>query len=60
MWVKLVEMREDGGGNMKLGCSMKAVDQSTGADLDPSNALLRWMPQPQCLREYEFISTAIG
>ena len=45
VWVKLVEMREDGGGNMKLGCSMKAVDQSTGTDLDPSNALLRWLPR---------------
>lgn len=35
-------MRDDGGGNLKLGCSMKAVDQSTGEDLDPTNALQRW------------------
>ena len=41
MWVKLVEVRDDGGGNLKLGASMKAVDQQTGADLDPQNAMLR-------------------
>ena len=41
VWVKLVEVRDDGGGNLKLGCSMKAVDQQTGADLDPQNAMLR-------------------
>lgn len=41
VWVKLVEVRDDGGGNLKLGCSMKAVNQQTGADLDPQNAMLR-------------------
>ena len=38
VWVKVVEIRDDGGGNPKINCSMKAVSQEDGADLDPDNA----------------------
>jgi hypothetical protein len=38
VWVKVVEIRDDGGGNPKINCSMKAVSQDDGADLDPGNA----------------------
>ena len=38
VWVKVVEIRDDGGGNPKINCSMKAVSQDSGADLDPGNA----------------------
>ena len=52
MWVKLVEVRDDGGGALKLGASMRAVHQETGADLDPQGAMLRCPPlrSMQCQR----------
>jgi hypothetical protein len=37
--VKVLEVRDDGTGNPKVNCSARAVDQETGADLDPSNRL---------------------
>jgi len=36
VWVKVISVREEQG---KLGCSMKVVDQATGADLDPDNVV---------------------
>lgn len=38
VYVKLTEIQDDGSGRLKLACSMKACDQDTGADLDPTNA----------------------
>jgi predicted RNA-binding protein with RPS1 domain len=38
VWVKVVDVRTDGV-NAKIACSMRAVDQETGTDLDPDNAL---------------------
>jgi len=37
--VKVTEVRDDGAGPPRINCSIKAVDQATGEDLDPSNAL---------------------
>lgn len=37
MFIKIFEVAEDGGGRIKIGASMKVVDQDTGADLDPDN-----------------------
>ncbi|KAL3145372.1 hypothetical protein ABBQ38_001624 [Trebouxia sp. C0009 RCD-2024] len=37
VWVKVTEVREEGGGAFKVACSMKAVDQENGKDMDPSN-----------------------
>lgn len=37
-FVKVVEVKGEGR-DLKVGCSMKAVDQETGADLDPNNQL---------------------
>jgi len=34
-----MEVQGDGRGGMKISCSMKAVDQETGKDLDPTNSL---------------------
>ena len=39
VWVKLIEIQDDGRGGMKISCSMKAVDQESGKDLDPTNAM---------------------
>ena len=39
VWVKVTEVADDGRGGTKLGCSMRAVDQETGQDLDPDNSL---------------------
>lgn len=41
VWVKIVDIQEDGHGPVKLNCSMKAVDQDSGADLDPENKMAR-------------------
>ncbi|BDA46039.1 probable nucleolar protein of 40 kDa [Coccomyxa sp. Obi] len=38
VWVKVVEVRDDGSGQPKINCSMKVVSQEDGADLDPTNA----------------------
>lgn len=35
----MVEVRREEGRDARVGCSMKAVDQDTGADLDPNNTL---------------------
>ena len=37
VWVKVTEVRDDGGGPPKINCSMKAVSQEDGTDLDPDN-----------------------
>ena len=44
--VKVTEVRDDGGGPPKINCSMRAVDQETGQDLDPDGALLRGAGRP--------------
>lgn len=38
VWVKVVEVKEDERG-VRVGCSMKAVNQQSGVDLDPDNRL---------------------
>lgn len=38
VWVKVVEVRDDGSGQPKINCSMKVVSQEDGSDLDPTNA----------------------
>ncbi len=38
MVVQVTEVMEGGGGRLKVGCSMAAVDQQTGIPLDPSGA----------------------
>ncbi|DBA79854.1 TPA: hypothetical protein ACH3X2_007690 [Trebouxia sp. C0005] len=38
VWVKVTEVREEGNGAFKVACSMKAVSQEDGTDLDPNNA----------------------
>lgn len=35
--MKIFEVAEDGGGRVKVGASIKVVDQESGADLDPGN-----------------------
>ncbi len=37
VWVKVVEVRDDGSGQPKINCSMKVVSQEDGSDLDPTN-----------------------
>lgn len=37
VFVKILEVAEDGGGRVKVGASIKVVDQESGADLDPGN-----------------------
>jgi len=37
--VKVTEVRDDGAGPPRTNCSIKAVDQATGEDLDPNNTL---------------------
>lgn len=44
--VKVTEVRDDGGGPPKVNCSMRAVDQETGEDLDPGGALVRGGGRP--------------
>ena len=44
--VKVTEVRDEGGGLPKVNCSMRAVDQETGEDLDPSGALVRGGGRP--------------
>lgn len=39
VWVKILEVRDDPGGNLKINCSARAVDQESGQDLDPDNRL---------------------
>lgn len=39
MWVKVLEVREEAPGNFKVAASRRAVDQGSGADLDPDNLL---------------------
>ncbi|GAB4812977.1 hypothetical protein N2152v2_000023 [Parachlorella kessleri] len=39
VWVKVTEVRQEEGRDARVGCSMRAVDQETGADLDPSGLL---------------------
>ncbi len=38
VWVKVVEVRDDGSGQPKINCSMKVVSQEDGSDVDPTNA----------------------
>ena len=37
VFVKILEVAEDGGGRVRVGASIKVVDQESGADLDPGN-----------------------
>ena len=37
VWVKVSEVRDEGGGPPKINCSMKTVSQEDGTDLDPGN-----------------------
>ena len=37
VWVKVTEVRVEGGGPPKVNCSMKVVSQEDGTDLDPDN-----------------------
>jgi len=39
VWVKVVEAREEQPGRWRVGCSMKAVSQEDGTDLDPGGVL---------------------
>ena len=44
IWIKVVEVDDDGSGRgVKIGCSLKVVDQTTGEDLDPTG--LRYKPR---------------
>ena len=38
VWIKILDVRHDGR-NLKIGCSMRAVDQRDGTDVDPGNLL---------------------
>ena len=38
VWVKVTEIRDDPSGQPKINCSMRAVSQEDGRDLDPGNA----------------------
>ena len=35
----MTEVQNDDRGGVRIGCSIKAVDQETGKDLDPGNKL---------------------
>ncbi|KAK3236942.1 hypothetical protein CYMTET_52949 [Cymbomonas tetramitiformis] len=37
VWVKVVEVRTDNADRLRIGCSMKVVNQEDGTDLDPNN-----------------------
>ena len=39
VWVKILEVRQEGPGNFKIAASRRAGDQDSGADLDPDNLL---------------------
>lgn len=39
VWVKILEVQEDASGTPRINCSMKAVDQESGKDLDPENRM---------------------
>eukprot|EP00873_Tetraselmis_striata_P025706 jgi/Tetstr1/445970/TSEL_000299.t1 len=39
VWVKVMEVREEQPGRFRIGCSMKAVSQEDGTDLDPGGHL---------------------
>lgn len=39
VFVKVTEVQPDDRGGFKIGCSIRAVDQDTGKDLDPDNVL---------------------
>jgi len=41
VFVKLVEIEPGDGGRLKLGCSMKLVEQRSGRDLDPAGTAYR-------------------
>ena len=41
VWVKVVEVEGGDGGRVKVGCSMRYVNQGTGLDLDPNNTHYR-------------------
>jgi hypothetical protein len=42
VWVKVVEVEgAEAGGRVKVGCSMKVVNQGSGVDLDPNNTHYR-------------------
>lgn len=45
VWVKILEVRQEGPGNFKIAASRRAVDQDSGADLDPDNLLAqgKWL-----------------
>lgn len=49
VWVKVISLKDEGG-NVKIGCSLKLVSQSTGQDLDPSNVKLE-QQQPKGNRQ---------
>lgn len=50
VWVKVISLKDDGGGGVKIGCSLKFVSQSTGKDLDPNNVKLD-QQQPKGTRQ---------
>ena len=35
-WPQVVEVIDDGSGRIKIGCSIKLADQTSGDDLDPA------------------------
>lgn len=37
VFIKILEVTDDGTGRIKVGASMKVCDQETGTDLDPNN-----------------------
>ncbi|XP_024543783.1 nucleolar protein of 40 kDa [Selaginella moellendorffii] len=37
IWVKIIAVRREEDGSVKIGCSMKLVGQTDGRDLDPNN-----------------------
>jgi hypothetical protein len=43
----VTEVRDDGGGQPKINCSMRAVSQEDGRDLDPDNAAAGGRRAPQ-------------
>ena len=39
VYVKVTEVQNDDRGGIRIGCSIRAVDQETGNDMDPENKL---------------------
>ena len=39
VWVKVLSVLQEGGRDARVSCSMRAVNQEDGTDLDPDNAL---------------------